>query len=645
MSRHLPQTGKSNEGMGCDEGCFDLIKRDRAGGPDQTGSNRKNTLLAGDDMQKFRGTSLKMRLYLMVLVAFIPVALLIFYIAEEQKAIEIDALYQKTLVLAQAVANEENQQLESTHTLLAAVADAFLLVNHRSEKLVDLLDHMMRRSNAIADCGVLGPDGRLLVGSASSKNRPNFRDSTWLSASLENKGLAIGPYHGEHIDGQPVIYVALPILDEQGSVVAVTFAALNLNWMNRTMFARLAELPRGSRLSMLDEQQGVLRYDVNTRQWSVPQDVSPSLQQAIATRQTGTLSTVDRTGTAYIHAFAPLSSSFRERQIAVMLEIPEDLALASSKAVFNRNVALLLATALIAVVSIWWAGERFILRRIRVMVRATRRLAAGDLAVRIGPIGTRDELSHLASVFDEMAASLQNRIEQETRAKASLEHSREQLRSLASYQNDALEQERIRIAREIHDQLGQSLTILQMDLSWLKKHLGENRPAADEKIAAMSRVISDALDDLHTVTAELRPVILDDFGLAAAIEWQVEEFRHRSGIACRLEHDGFEPDLPKDQATALFRIFQETLTNILRHAGADEVVVRLEAQADVLMLNIQDNGRGITAAEIDNPKAFGLLGIRERLYPWNGRVSFAGRPGQGTCVTVRLPIAEKGPPL
>jgi len=593
-------------------------------------------------MQKFQGTSLKIRLYLVVLAAFIPVALLIFYIAEEQKAIEIDALYRKTLVLAQAVANDENQELESTHSLLSAVADAFLLVIPRSERLVDLLDHMMQRSRAIADCGVLAPDGRLLVGSASSSHSSNFRIRSWLSDSVQKKGLTIGPYHGEHIDGQPVIYVALPAIDRQGTVMAVAFAALDLSWLNRAMFERLTELPPGSRLSMLDEQQGMLRYDVNTRQWSVPQDASPELQQAIATRQTGTLSTVDETGAARIHAFAPLASSFRNRQITVMLDIPEDLALASSKAAFNRNLALLLATALIAVVSIWWAGERFVLRRIRIMVDATRRLTAGDLTVRIGRIGARDELSHLANVFDEMAASLQKRIEQEALVKVSLEHSRERLRNLAAYQNEALEKERIRIAREIHDQLGQSLTILQMDLSWFKKHLGEDRATAKEKIAAMSRVISDTLDDLHSVTAELRPVILDDFGLAAAIEWQVEEFRKRSGITCRLESNDIEPALSREQATALFRIFQETLTNVLRHARADEVVVRLEIRDGDLVLQIRDNGRGITEAEIENPKSFGLLGIRERLYPYNGSVAFTGRPGQGTSVTVRVPLPEKG---
>jgi signal transduction histidine kinase len=181
-----------------------------------------------------------------------------------------------------------------------------------------------------------------------------------------------------------------------------------------------------------------------------------------------------------------------------------------------------------------------------------------------------------------------------------------------------------------------------MDLSWLKKRAGLDAPEALQKMNTMSEVIDDALTILHAVTSELRPGILDDFGLAAAIEWQIEEFRNRSGISCQMETSGFEPVLSKDLATALFRIFQETLTNILRHAEADRVAVRLEAVDGRLQLRVEDNGRGITEAQINDPQSYGLLGMRERLHPWNGRVSFEGRPGKGTAVTVRLPMPSKG---
>jgi signal transduction histidine kinase len=434
----------------------------------------------------------------------------------------------------------------------------------------------------------------------------------------------------------------LPVFDLRQHIMAVAFAALNLNWMNQPVFSQLSQLPKDSRLTLLETDQGVLRYDANSRQWSIPEAFDPELRSAIFARRSGILSAPDEDKILRIYAFAPIASALRKRDTMVVLEIPQKVALAASRRVFTRNVILVAASALIAILSIWWASNALILRRVQAMVQVSHKLSAGDLSARIGQIGGQDELSHLARVFDEMAASIQQRIEREASVTASLERSHEQLRRLSAYQQEVRELERTRIAREIHDQFGQSLTILKMDLSRLKKQLPAHLSAVNEKIEAMARVIDDAIQILHTVTADLRPVILDDFGLAAAIEWQAELFQQRTGIGCRLENNGFEPELPKDQATALFRIFQECLTNVVRHAQADDVVVRLEARPGELMLQIKDNGRGITNAEINAPDAFGLLGIRERLYPWNGRTTFSGRPGQGTQVTIYLPMLPEG---
>ncbi|MEJ2038305.1 MAG: histidine kinase, partial [Desulfosarcinaceae bacterium] len=456
------------------------------------------------------------------------------------------------------------------------------------------------------------------------------------------KKWTIGPYQGEHINEDAVLYFSTPVLDRTQTLVAVAFAALNLDWMNRTVFKLLAELPVGSRLTLLDEYHGMLRYTADTDRWSVPDSYDPALRKRIVGHGSGTITSTDEAGVMRIHAFAPVSGSFRTRQVTMVLEIPQKIAFSASSRVFLRNLAMLFASALIAVVSIWWTADVFILRRVRAMVAVTRKLADGELDARIGRIGGSDELSHLAGVFDEMAASLQKRIEHETQVMASLEQSREQLRKLAAYQQEVREEERLRIAREIHDEFGQCLTILKMDLAWLNKQLSPKLGEIVEKMQSMSQVIEEALKNLHAVTAELRPVILDDFGLAAAIEWQIDEFRKRSGINCNLESNGFEPDLPKDQATALFRIFQETLTNILRHAQADDVEVRLQEHEGVLVLDVHDNGRGITTDEINHPMSYGLLGMRERLYPWNGRVTFQGRPGRGTRVTIELPLPGKG---
>jgi len=589
-------------------------------------------------MRQFTGISLKTRLYPLVLAAFIPVMMIIFYVTEEQKMIEKDAILHKTKLMAQMAAETENLQMQAIRDLTAAVAETFTAVNGEAERLSPYLSHLMNRADGFKAFGIANPAGSLIAGSRPDRMESVYAGRKWLSSSLERQGLVMGAYHGERLDGEPVIYFARSIFNSSGDAVAVVFAALDLNWMNRGFFNQLDELPAGSRLILANDNQVLLRYEGDTARWAAAQPLDPALQKRIESQPSGVLAADDGKKKTWIYAFARLESTFQQNRVYVVLKVPQSVALATSNRIFARNLILLIVSALMAVLAIWWAAEKFILRRIGAIVHASRQLTAGDFRARIGRIGMRDEVNHLAGVFDEMAQTLQMRIEREEQAKASLKQSREQLRRLSAYQNDVREQDRIRIAREIHDQLGQSLTILKMDLAWTKRHLSMDDSALDEKLADMFQLIGEAMDNLHAVTAELRPGILDDFGLAAAIEWQADTFRSRTGIDCRLVNDGYEPELTKDQATALFRIFQELLTNIIRHAEAKEVIVRLEKQDGELRLQVEDNGRGITEDEIHSPHAFGLLGIRERLYPLNGQVVFKGRPGHGTRVTIHLPL-------
>jgi len=214
---------------------------------------------------------------------------------------------------------------------------------------------------------------------------------------------------------------------------------------------------------------------------------------------------------------------------------------------------------------------------------------------------------------------------------------REQLRDLASYLQAAREEERTQMAREIHDEFGQALSALKMDLTWLSKRLPADEPGLTEKASAMSDLIDSTIQTVRRVATELRPGLLDDLGLAATMEWQAEEFTERTGIDCELYLTDEEIVLDRDLATAIFRIFQETLTNVARHAEATEVHVELEDRPDELVLIVRDNGKGITESQLSDPKSLGLMGIRERAHSWGGDVAFQGVPGQGTTVTVRIP--------
>lgn len=220
--------------------------------------------------------------------------------------------------------------------------------------------------------------------------------------------------------------------------------------------------------------------------------------------------------------------------------------------------------------------------------------------------------------------------------------SREQLRSLAHRLQDIREEEKGRIARAVHDELGQQLTAIQLELNYLEEEIepGNKEKQLQESVHSMSHLIDNTIQSVQRISTELRPQILDVFGLGEAILWQTQDYQSKTGI--HFDSTGVDNEIPLDQdrSITLFRVFQETLTNIFRHAKASKVTIQLFRENDLAILKVRDNGIGIPPDKIKNPKSLGLLGIRERLLAWNGTVSFESLPGQGTTVTVRIPLGD-----
>jgi signal transduction histidine kinase len=213
----------------------------------------------------------------------------------------------------------------------------------------------------------------------------------------------------------------------------------------------------------------------------------------------------------------------------------------------------------------------------------------------------------------------------------------QQMVELTNYLQLVREEERTYMAREIHDEFGQRLTALKMDISWLTHHLPTVDIAVVEKVDAMDNLVDESIQLVRQVASDLRPGLLDDLGLTAALEWQAQDFTSRSGI----EHDLYfgDTDLPpvQDRDTVLFRVFQEALTNIARHSGATKITVNLISEHDFIQLKIHDNGIGIPSEALDGTKSLGLLGMRERVRALGGDVEIIGIPDQGTTVLVKIP--------
>jgi signal transduction histidine kinase len=226
-------------------------------------------------------------------------------------------------------------------------------------------------------------------------------------------------------------------------------------------------------------------------------------------------------------------------------------------------------------------------------------------------------------------------------AEEQLQASREQLRSLSAHLESVREEERKNMAREIHDELGQILTALKIDLSSLTEGSAKERQLLLGKVKSMSELIDMAIEGVKRISAELRPSILDDLGIAVALEWQAEEFRKRAQIECEFTSKPKDIVLDPDLSTAVFRIFQEALTNAARHSNASKVKAVLTKETDKIVLIIKDNGKGITENQITDPKAFGIIGMRERAHFLGGEVRVNGAPGKGTSITVSIPLTKQ----
>lgn len=224
-----------------------------------------------------------------------------------------------------------------------------------------------------------------------------------------------------------------------------------------------------------------------------------------------------------------------------------------------------------------------------------------------------------------------------------VKRAQQQLLELSSHIQDAKEQERLRIAREVHDEIGSLLTAIRMDLAWLTQRLPKDNTALRDKAKTIEELVNRAITSASNLAHSLRPGFLDCFGLAAAVEIEAQEFSKRSGVACTVIKSQENIELPESYSITLFRICQETLNNILKHARAKNVQIEIVRGTDHLELAISDDGIGFGEAARNKPRSFGLRGIQERVAHLGGTLTIASAPGKGTQISIYVPIREETP--
>jgi len=248
------------------------------------------------------------------------------------------------------------------------------------------------------------------------------------------------------------------------------------------------------------------------------------------------------------------------------------------------------------------------------------------------------------TVLAKVNLELREEIAESQRIEGELRRSLNQLRALAARIQLVREEERTLLAREMHDELGQACTAVKMDLAWIGRKTTKRQTQVRAKVNSAIRLVDKLISSVRRIASELRPGILDDLGLTAALEWQAQEFESRTGVRCVVDLPQEPPALDSGQSTAIFRIFQESLTNVARHAQATRVEARLERQGDQLIFEVHDNGSGFDTEQAKERRSLGLVGMQERALLLNGELKIEGIPGSGTTMRLRIPLSSSSLP-
>jgi signal transduction histidine kinase len=269
----------------------------------------------------------------------------------------------------------------------------------------------------------------------------------------------------------------------------------------------------------------------------------------------------------------------------------------------------------------------------RKLARAADAIGKGDFTIAIQARSNEDALGN---AIIRMKDNLQQSISGIKKAQQEMEEKNDELRSLSAHLHNIREEERISIAREMHDELGQLLTGFKMDVSWLSKNLNNHEnPVIRERLAGMVNIVDDAVKFVRKISSELRPSLLDNLGLIPALEWHGEEFEKRFNIEVQFNSQIKELSISSEIATGMFRIYQESLTNVARHAEAKKVSVTIGIIDYHLLLTISDDGKGFNTS--DNKKTLGLLGMKERALMIEGKLEIKSEPGKGTTIIISVP--------
>lgn len=581
--------------------------------------------------QVFSG--LRFRLLLLVVLTCAPLVGFMLHTAGEDRRRAMASWRQRSQHMRQIAEREETNIIDAARLLLPAISQASPVRSLNASGCEKWFDDLFGSYPRYSNLGILTTNGEVL---ASAKPFPALTPSearTFCQHTLQTRGFTIGNFQVERAAGKPSVTFGYPVLDANNTVLAVVFAELDLNWFNRSETQLPSQLQKWATWAEVDNSGTLLARFPRPDDWIGRPLPERSLLETLLSRPEGGVEQPDAYGVPTYYAFVSMPSRLASREVITLLAIPRQVLFAEADQALRRNLGWLGWFAGLTLL-IGWVGSKFlILRPVNGLVSFAARLASGDLSVRTGLPHSRDELGQLTLAFDQMAQALEERDRERLRAS-------QKLQVLSHRLVEVQEAERRHIARELHDEIGQSLTAAEMNLQAALQAPASSK--LEHRLEESIRAVERVLEQVHDLSLSLRPSMLDDLGLEPALRWYANRQAGLTGMQVRFHADPLENRLDPVIETECFRVAQEALTNVVRHAKATAVSVELTRQDGQLHLSVRDDGVGFDVSgqrtQAVSGASLGLLSMEERASLAGGGLELTSVPGQGTEVHAWFPI-------
>ena len=578
----------------------------------------------------------KLRLFLLVLLTCAPLVALTLHTAWEDRRRQKNLWEQRSQRLTEIAAREEERIIRQTRQLLLAMAESAAVRSGDSAGCKQLVDELYSGDARYANLAVIRTNGEVLASAAGPAGSMTQGDRQFFQRVIESGDFVVGNFPVNRAIGKQVIDFGYPVFDRFGQIQAVVFAAVDLDWFSRVAGEFLSQLGRGAMWEEIDTKGTVLLHFPNPRKW-IGKSLPAAFVKTLSPGSRGILERQDPDGISRFYAYSMIQNQFGSANIISLLGIPKQTLFASADQALTRSLTWFAVAAIIAGV-LGWVGSHFlILRPVKALVSSSARLASGDLSARTGLPHGRDELGRLTLTFDLMAQALEQRELDRRRAT-------HKLQVLSQRLVEVQESERRSIARELHDEIGQTLTVAEMNLQ-----AALNSPQTgpiERRLADSIEAVGRVQEQVHDLSLNLRPSMLDDLGLEPALRWYTNRQASLTGIKAEFRSEPLERRIDAIIETECFRIGQEALTNVVRHSKARNVTVELKQRNGQLHLIVRDDGVGF---EVENVRekamhgaSLGLLSMEERAALAGGGLEFHSAPGKGTEIRAWFPLKWQG---